>query len=51
MADLEKLIFELGITEENAVAETDCDGLSQEVRWEDLKWQKENQENTITLKK
>jgi len=51
MADLEKLICELGITEENAVAETECDGLSQEVRWEDVEWQKENQENTISLKK
>jgi len=51
MADLEKLICELGITEENAVAETECEGLSQEVRWEDLEWLKGNQENTIALKK
>lgn len=51
MADLEKIIYELGITEENAVTETECEGLSQEVRWDDLIWQKKNQENTITLKK
>jgi len=51
MTSLEKLICDLGITEENAVAETECEGLSQEVRWEDLKWQRKNQENTITLKK
>lgn len=51
MTNLEKLIYELGITEENAVAETECDGKSQEVGWEDLKWQKENQEDIITLKK
>ena len=51
MDDLKKLICEFGITEENTVDETECDGLSQEIRWEDLKWQRKNQENTITLKK
>lgn len=51
MTNLEKLICELGIIEENAVAETECDGISQEVRLEDLKWQKKNQEDIITLKK
>lgn len=51
MTNLEKLVLKLGITEENAVAETECEGLSQEVKWEDLKWQRKNQKNTITPKK
>lgn len=39
MTDLEKLLSEYGITEENTVTEAECEDLSQEVKWEDLKWQ------------
>jgi hypothetical protein len=42
MTDLEKLMCEYGITEEKAVSEAECEGLSQEVKWEDLKWQRKN---------
>lgn len=34
MANLEKLLYKLGITEENAVDETDYGNLSQEFKWE-----------------
>ncbi|GLB29358.1 hypothetical protein LAD12857_12810 [Lacrimispora amygdalina] len=34
MANLKKLLYKLGITEENAVDETDYGNLSQEFKWE-----------------
>lgn len=51
MTDLEKLMCEYGITEENAVAEAECEGLTQEVKWEDLKWQRKNTDKIKTQSK
>ena len=42
IVNLVKIIYELGITEESAAAETNYKGLSQEVRQSDLKLQKKN---------
>lgn len=35
MTESEKIIANYGIVEENAVSESDCDGLSEEVIWGD----------------
>ncbi len=48
MTDLEKLMCSYGITDENAVSEAECEDISQEVKWEDLKCQEKNLDRAIT---